>query len=622
MDQDLLEPIAIIGMSLKYPQDATSPEAFWKLIREKRCTMTEWPSDRLNIDAFYHPDKNKNSTHRLLLETTYHALENAGIPLNEASGTKTGVYTGSMADDYRFTSLKDPEDLPKYAVTGTAMSLLANRLSWFFNFGGPSINLDSACSSSLMALDIACQGLRNGDSSMAVVSGSCLISCLETWISLCNMGFLSPDSRCYSFDSRANGYARGEGVGVVIIKKLSDALTNNDTIRAIIRATGSNSDGHTPGITQPSREAQTRLIEETYIKAGLNPAKTRYFEAHGTGTPLGDPIEAGAIGSVFRRYRSTTEPLYIGALKSNIGHLEGGSGLASLIKTVLVLEKGIIPPNANFERANSNIDAEFFHLKFPTEQAPWPCQGLRRASVNSFGFGGSNSHCIVDDAYHFLKLNSLVGNHNTILDPQICEGDSESEEKAYVRTAFFNVLMIHYANFWSVTQVNGLTAKSCNPVSDPQLLVFSAVDKDGIGRLAEAYSSYFAGHALQTQINQLSLLRNLAYTLSFRRSALTWRSFVVTDSLTDVMNLSIKLSSPIRAGSSLGVAFIFTGQGAQYSRMGMSLLSFPAFRNTLKKAEEAFRQLGCTWCLSGRVVFLCYLSPCIFKRKTDADHLR
>ncbi|KAF7953322.1 hypothetical protein EAE96_006533 [Botrytis aclada] len=631
MDQDLLEPIAIVGISLKYPQDATSPETFWNLIQEKRCTMTEWPSDRLNIDAFYHPDKKKNSTiytrggnflkgdlaafdpsffsitaeeakamdpqHRLLLETTYQALENAGIPLSGASGTKTGVYTGSMADDYRFTSLKDPEDLPKYAVTGTAMSLLANRLSWFFNFSGPSINLDSACSSSLMALDIACQGLRNGDSSMAVVSGSSLIGCLETWISLCNMGFLSPDSRCYSFDSRANGYARGEGVGVVIIKKLSDALKNNDTIRAVIRATGSNSDGHTPGITQPSREAQIRLMEETYIKAGLDPAKTRYFEAHGTGTPLGDPIEAGAIGSVFRKYRSTTEPLYIGALKSNIGHLEGGSGVAGLIKTVLVLEKGVIPPNANFERTNSNIDAEFFHLRFPTEQVPWPCQGLRRASVNSFGFGGSNSHCIVDDAYHFLKSHSLVGNHNTIFDPKICGDDLESEEEAYVRTAFLDVLKIRYTNYWSVTQVNWCTANSSKSVSNPQLLVFSAVDKDGIGRLAEAYRSYFAGHALESQINQLSLLKNLAYTLSSRRSAFTWRSFVVTDSLTDVMGLPAKLSSPIRAASSLGVAFIFTGQGAQYSRMGMALLSFPTFRNTLKKANEVFRQLGCTWCL-------------------------
>ncbi|TGO44377.1 hypothetical protein BCON_0532g00010 [Botryotinia convoluta] len=461
-----------------------------------------------------------------------------------------------MADYYRFTSSKDPEDLPKYAVTGTAMSLLANRLSWFFNFGGPSINLDSAHSSSLMTLDIACQGLRNGGSSMAVVSGSYLISCLETWISLCNMGFLSPDSRCYSFDSRANGYARGEGVGVVIIKKLSDALKNNDTIRAVIRATGSNSDGHTPGITQPSR----------------------YFEAHGTGTPLGDPIEAGAICSVFRKYCSTIEPSYIGALKSNIGHLEGGSGLASLIKTVLVLEKGLIPPNANFERANSNIDAEFFHLRFPTEQVPWPCQGLRRASVNSFGFGGSNFHCIVDDAYHFLKLHSLVGNHNTIFDSKICEDDLESEEKAY-----------------PVTQVNGFTAKSFKSVSDPQLLVFSAVDKDGIGRLLEAYRSHFAGHALETQINQLSFLRNLAYTFSFRRSAFTWRSFIVTDSLTDVMNLPTKLPSPIRAASSLGVAFIFTDELAHDE--SASNINDPAYAQPLYTALklaliEILREFG------------------------------
>lgn len=223
----------------------------------------------------------------------------AGISLESALGSKTGVYTGSMTDDYKMELLRDLEGMPKYAATGVSMALLANRVSWFFDFHGPSVNFDSACSSSLMALDMACQDLRAGASSMvrkshyltlimqliliiqALVAGCSLILSIEPMLCLTNMGFLSPDNRCYSFDDRANGYSRGEGIGAVVIKRLSDAIRDNDTIRAVIRSTGCNSDGHTPGITQPSKSMQEQLIRETYQKAGLNLNTTRYFEAHG-----------------------------------------------------------------------------------------------------------------------------------------------------------------------------------------------------------------------------------------------------------------------------------------------------------------------------------------------------
>ncbi|KAG8157068.1 hypothetical protein KVR01_013058 [Diaporthe batatas] len=236
---------------------------------------------------------------RKLLEVTYHAFENAGIPMDTFYGSRTGVYSGSMSDDYQQILAKDIDNLPKYSASGYAKAMVANRISWFYNFHGPSICMDSA----------------------------------------------------------------GEGFGVVILKRLSDAIHDGDTVRAVVRSSGSNQDGHTQGITQPSREMQAALIRETYTKAGLDTASTRFFEAHGTGTPLGDPIEAEAIGSVFRTSRAPDEPLYVGALKSNVGHLEGGSGIAAVIKTVMVLEKGLIPPNANFERLNPRIDAEFLNLK-------------------------------------------------------------------------------------------------------------------------------------------------------------------------------------------------------------------------------------------------------------------
>ncbi|KAF2468466.1 reducing type I polyketide synthase [Lindgomyces ingoldianus] len=607
-EDDLLEPLAVIGFSLKFPEEATSPEAFWQMLVEKRCAMTEIPKDRINIDAFYSPDKTRDDTiyprgghflkeslglfdapffsitsaeaaamdvqQRTLLETAYRALENAGIPLEKANGSKTSVHTGSFTDDYRQMVFKDNDTLPKYAATGVAISILANRLSWFFNLTGPSIHLDSACSSSMMALDMACQGLRNGDADMALVAGASNILGLEPYLFLGNMGFLSPDSRCWSFDSRANGYARGEGCGVVVIKRLSDALRDGDTIRGVIRSTGSNSDGRTPGITQPSAQAQEILIRECYEKAGLDLGVTRFFEAHGTGTAIGDPIEVGAIGAAFSKYRSPEDPLYIGAVKSNIGHLEGASGIAGLIKTIICLEKGVIPPNTNFEKPNPKIDAPALNIRFPLKCVPWPENGLRRASVNSFGFGGSNSHAVIDDAYNFLRLRGLRGFHHTReLPPSI-----EELSNAVIPPV-------------SLSGTNGI------PIEDarPRLLVWSAADEGGLSRLEKTYSEYFKSLSIKAGEEQ-EYFSSLAYTLAVRRSAFPWKSFAISTSIGQLQG-GLRLSKAVRSKQNLGLAYIFTGQGAQYAGMGRDLMAYPVYKTTLQMAEMYLEDMGCPWSL-------------------------
>lgn len=248
---------------------------------------------------------------RWLLENTYRALENAGIPVEAVAGSQTAVFSASMTDDYTRIIAKDPDDTPTTTATGNNPSILANRLSWYFDLRGPSMSLNTACSTSMIAMDLACRSLDNGQSSMAIVTGSTAILNVETSMYLSQMKFLSPDSLCHSFDHRANGYSRGEGVVVFILKRLSDAISNNDTIRAVIRGTGSNQDGHTPGITQPNPAMQEELIRQVYSKSGMDMDSTRYVEAHGTGTQLGDAAEANALGKVFRKFRSPKDPLYV-----------------------------------------------------------------------------------------------------------------------------------------------------------------------------------------------------------------------------------------------------------------------------------------------------------------------
>ncbi|MCJ1379111.1 hypothetical protein MMC17_002211 [Xylographa soralifera] len=554
--QDVIEPIAVIGYSLEFPQDATSSDGFWQMFVEGRSAMSDIPKDRFNLDAFYHPHSKRTGTmnvkgghfllrwdpqQRWLLETAYRALENAGIPMENIVGSNTSVYVGSFMREYEAMLLRDPEFQKMYLATGTQAAL---------------------------------------------VGGCNLFFSPDSVVMLSDLNFLSPDSKCYSFDHRANGYARGEGFGIVVLKPLSDALRDSNTIRGVTRATGSNQDAHTPGITQPSSGAQEALIRDTYRAAGLDLASTRFFEAHGTGTPVGDPIEVSAIEAAFRGQTPKDKPLFIGAVKSNIGHLEGASGIAGLIKTVLVLEKGIIPPNIWYERPNPKILLDEWNIKFPLEITPWPTKGLRRASVSSFGFGGSNAHVVIDDAYNYLQSRGLRGRHNTAKLPPTFE-TLASARSGTQTTDYGPSTILADEHTRRLEQAHGNT---------PQLLVWSAADEGGIDRLAKVYQDHLRCLSLH---DDTRYLQDLAYTLCLKRSCLPWKSFVVASKIESLQfSLKSDLPRPVRSSNRHNLGFVFTGQGAQWFAMGRELLKHPGFLQSLVEAESYFRTLGCEWFLT------------------------
>ncbi|KAJ0418664.1 hypothetical protein BJY00DRAFT_324827 [Aspergillus carlsbadensis] len=606
---DTLVPLAIVGLSLKFPQDATSPEGFWDILEAGRSTATHLPASRMNIDAHYHQDRSRLDTtsargghfmkedlgafdapffgmsvaearamdpqQRLALETVYRAFENSGLSLADIAGSSTSVVAGSFCDDYHLLQVKDALHASPQGVNGNARNMISNRVSWFFDLRGPSFTLDTACSSSLIAVDMACRSIWGGEAKMGVAVGTNVIIAPEMTIGLDNLGLLSPDSLSYSFDDRANGYARGEGVGAIVIRPLQDAIENGDTVRAVIRSSSCNQDGKTPGILQPSKDAQGRLIRDTYAKAGLDMGMTRYFEAHGTGTAVGDPIETRAIGTAFRKHRSQDEPLYVGSVKSNIGHLEGASGIAGVIKVILALEKGVIPPNSeNLQRLNPQIDEEFYNLRFPKSLIPWPTSGLRRASVSSFGFGGANCHIVLDDAYSSLCLRGIQGEyHQTAVVPPLRDGNS--------------------------IIVKGTTTtddyQSTTPEKYPQLLVWSSADEGGIKRIQDVWKTYLSRTTgLQSKKNEA--LDDLAYTLAARRSHLTWRTFAVADHSEGMQSVAHKFHAAVRAKSPANLVYVLTGQGAQWPAMGRELIErYGVFRHSLAEAGNYLKELGCAW---------------------------
>ncbi|KAI1138716.1 hypothetical protein F5Y05DRAFT_403935 [Hypoxylon sp. FL0543] len=508
---------------------------------------------------------------RWLLETSYRALENAGIPAEKAAGTDTAVFAASMSEDYMRILVKDPDEAPTNIATGTCSAMLANRLSWYFDLKGPSVEINTACSSSMVAMDLACQSLQTGQTSMSLVTGSNVLLSPETSVYMSNMNFLSPDSLCYSFDHRANGYARGEGVVVVVLKRLPEAIRDGDMIRAVIRATGTNQDGHTPGITQPSLSSQEELIRKVYRNCGLGFESTRYVEAHGTGTLIGDFTEAKALGRVFRSSR--------GSVKANIGHTGGASGLAGILKCIFILERGIIPPNALFEKLNPKINAKAnnFQFEIPTSSVPWPTKGLRRVSVNSFGFGGSNGHIVMDDAFHTLMARGLRGKHNTVADP--------------IDYGLPSPLTTAIAN--GTTKVNGTSTGS-----KYQPLVWSARDVPALQRMFGQYSRY-----CEMRIDgRGSRLEQLAYTLASRRSEMAWRFFTVLGREEMLKSRDFSAANCVRASRERGITFVFTGQGAQYAAMGLELIQYPVFKSTLALADDCLKSLGAKWSLFDKLL--------------------
>ena len=533
---------------------------------------------------------------RMLLEVVYEATENAGIPMSKLAGTNTGCYVGCFSNDYDQIAKKDPETLPKYNSTGTGQSILSNRISFCFNLQGPSLTIDTACSSGLVALHMACQSLRTGESSAAIVGATNAILIPDPMVAMTNLHFLSPDGICYTFDSRANGYARGEGMAALVLKPLDNAIKDGDTIRAVIRGTAINSNGRHTGITLPLREAQARLIRTAYKQAGCDFSQTGYFEAHGTGTPAGDPIETGAIGETMGTARPDGEEgkLYVGSVKPNIGHLEGASGLAGMIKTILSMEKGVIAPNIRFEQGNKNIDFDKWRIRIPTEPTPWPTAGLRRASVNSFGYGGANSHVILDDAYHYMSERGLKGKHRTLLSPHeeeavLAESLSPSESSTGSEVASLAGSETGSSNFEIIESPHSETARR------PRIFHLTGHEQASVLDNAKQLAQYVESKKSQ---NEEILLDDLAYTLGERRSALDVGAFVVASSAEDLISQLKDLdSTKPRSKDVPSLGFIFTGQGAQWWAMGRELMQYEIFERSIIACSSVVASLGSSWSL-------------------------
>ena len=585
--------------------------------------------------------------HRMMIEVAYQGLESAGLSLQDVSGSRTGVFIGHFTSDYREMIFRDPEGAPTYTFSGTSKTSLANRISWLFDLKGPSFSLDTACSSSLLALHLACQSLRTGESDIAIVGGVNLLWNPEMFMYLSNQHFLSPDGKCKSFDESGNGYGRGEGIAAIVLRRVDDAIAAQDPIRAIIRGTGSNQDGHTKGFTLPSAEAQARLIRDTYSAAGLDFRDTRYVEAHGTGTQAGDTEETLALSETIAKERSSGDPLYIGSVKSNIGHLEACAGLAGVFKSVLILECGMIPSTIHYKKGNPRIKFEEWGLEVPTTLTPWPTSGLRRISVNSFGYGGTNAHAILDDAYHYLQSHGVQAMHYTEVSRRgglMSRSSINGHPLSPIKTRLSGLdnrnthsvpeniansmpngtphdsmndksksSMNGYANGDVKTYTNGYVNGDERPPNNlndkdrevmPRLFLLSAQDKEGLKRTKQALADHLLNKLGDESLNSQTYLADLSFTLS-RRATLQWRTSITASSIQQLLenlrndgNVSIT-----RARGHPRIGFVFTGQGAQWPKMGIDLMVYPVFRESIQAADEYLRAAcSCSWSVEGELM--------------------
>ena len=483
---------------------------------------------------------------RVLLEVAWEAIEDAGLAAERLAGSDTGVYVGGFMFDNMVSQLSPLNRalIGTHTAVGFTLSILANRLSYVFDLRGPNIAMDTACSSSLVALHQACQALRTDECSLALAGGANIMYRPENPISMCKGGFLAKDGRSKSFDARADGYGRGEGAGIVVLKKLSAALRDGDDIYALIRATGVNQDGRTNGITVPNPEAQESLIRRVCLESEVDPHNIRYFEAHGTGTPVGDPLEARALGAVIGRDREPGNPCIVGSVKANIGHLEAASGVAGIIKAALCLKNGQIPPVANLETPNPDIPFEELGLRLPRGLEPMPAGvGPALVGVNSFGYGGTNAHAILEEA------------------PAVAAEPASSDDSD----------------------------------TGPWVLPISARAPKALLALAAAYRDLAAEDSGVR-------LRDLCHSAGVRRGHHDLRCAVVAESRAQLRE---RLAAVAEGAPAQGVArgdcavkgqdpvFVFTGMGPQWWAMGRELYDTdPVFGRTAAAVDDLFRQVA------------------------------
>ncbi|MEO5330728.1 MAG: amino acid adenylation domain-containing protein [Magnetococcus sp. YQC-5] len=604
VEESKIEPIAVIGMSCRFPGHANTPERFWELLQSGTDAITEVPQDRWNAEAWHHPDPETPGTintryggfiggltdfdpqffeisrreaasldpqQRLLLELTWEALERANLPLEKVRGQPAGVFVALSNADYALLlhKTRDPREIDAYYITGNTASVAAGRLSYFLGVTGPCLSVDTACSSSLLATHLACQSLRHQECNLALVAGVNRILIPEISVNFTKGHMLAPDGRCKTFDARANGYVRGEGCGVLILKRLSNALADGDAILALIRGSAVNQDGASGGLTMPNGLAQERVIRQALENGHLQPGQIDYIEAHGTGTPLGDPIEVGALANVFGRDRTANRPLMIGSVKTNFGHLEAASGMAGMIKTILALQHQAIPPHLHWQTPSPHINWQQAPITVPTCLTPWPKENQpRRAGVSSFAFGGTNAHTILEEAPLQVPVQAPP---KPTLDPNT----------------------------------------SCDTSPPLWLLPLSAKNQTALQALANRYASHLTDHP------DLSW-SDICYTAATCRTTFRWRMVLVapspngihaTEQITTPLNEfaagrfdknflrgrahdGILPSIPEPSGIAPKVAFLFTGMGSHYAGMGQHLYQTqPIFRQTMDHCEEILRPL-------------------------------
>ncbi|AFY75730.1 polyketide synthase family protein [Pleurocapsa sp. PCC 7327] len=562
-----MEPIAIVGIGCRFP-GAENPEAFWQLLRNGVDAISEVPSDRWDIDEFYAPQpatpgkmntrwggfldrvdrfdpgffgispreaEHMDPQQRLVLEVAWETLENAGIVPETLAGSQTGVFVGITNADYHKLLYKDSSQLGAYSATGTTPCIAANRLSYALNLRGPSIAIDTACSSSLVAVHLACQSLWNGESNLCLAGGANLMLSPEPTITCSQAQMMAADGRCKTFDASADGYVRGEGCGIIALKRLEDALRDGDNILALIRSSAVNQDGTSNGLTAPNGPSQQAVIRQALKQARVAPAQISYLEAHGTGTSLGDPIEVKSLKAVLMEDRSPDRSCWIASVKTNIGHLEGAAGIASLIKVVLQLQHREIAPHLHLKQLNPYISLEGTPFVIPSECQPWSCSGSRLAGVSAFSFGGTNCHAILEEAPLQTPVSSEVDRPR-------------------------------------------------------HLLTLSAKSDRALVELARRYEDFLGYHPKVS-------LADVCFSANAGRSHFEYRLAVVTESPLQLREqlgafaagkeTSNLISDRVTKKKSPKMAFLFTGQGSQYVGMGRQLYETqPTFRAALDKCAE------------------------------------